>query len=1199
MLGVRATLNAAGRAYTPAVWLAAAVVAALLWAWPAAAAGPAPTAAPLVSCAAAEQRADQAQRAVDACEEARAAAAADKAACGDELSSTAQKLSTSQSRADTCQASRDELCSEAAAFAQRLLDGKVTNVGSCVPGPAQVRLRQFLEDSEAANKALAQLAEFGAGESDALPAATLPAATGRLVARLLGPQHEPLFYRRLLTEAMRLTAPRAWNQIKGGGPAKIEAWFASSDPLDSKLAEEMQHVSAASGQRGPSLSAALHLVRAYQLVAQCSDDNLTSACRRARQLQETFESTTPLLLRQRVEDIWAADCRNVSQGTVLAWVQDFPAPQGTVSSGDFSEVAKAAQAKLFSCFLAEADGDSEPAFHAWLDKMLPSPKALDSRSLPRVDDIRAGARDDTPLDVCGRAARAMQSVTPPPRCTALAPEVSSSIARWLDAGPLPDDASAPLRVCARYTEMLWLGQAVSGADVVRAAADGRRHARASTRARRRRLRDACVSACDDRHGKADTFPADLAAFVPIARGFGEMPEGAPWRADARTGAPLEAARFARPRRTARGPTHLLSRRIVVHARSGLSDGALRAVRDARGGQFYDCELNRRLEARWARHERVTGASDRGGARGHRPPRRGRVRMRRARRSFTSWSKETRVRLDALGLSRAARPDAGRPAFAQRRAAGRAARRRGLGAVGRGTRAVVRAPDALRVKEQDVHHAVEVCAARRRARRLPAPRRQRVARPRRGARGARLGGARRARARCTCCRSRVSRLEWARNASDLLDLVEETSLRGNPFEVRGRITSSSQFWNRERLVSGLLAETRAGRWVVVTGLRRFGKSSLALEVARRLPGLSAYVDLAGLPPRDRVRPGPVARRRRDPALGLRAPHRFGAGALPAGDGARGADGRGRRGRAHARRARPLLGVRAVRRRSARRRCSSCSTSSSRCSRWTRSGSATRSTCSRSCSGRLRNALGESPSPSGAASVGVLLCGALHPLLWAPLRTLGQQSIMGAFPSLCVPCLSTEAASSMMRGLGGRQGIRFADEALDYIVEQSQGVPLLLRRIGTSVLELYDPDHARQGSLGAVNVGIEGAREAVAREEREGSPLRVWVESEIAEPAMPAGAMLRALAVGRRHPRRRRCARSPSAASSRSSRRAASCRALPAKRSSGARRRRAASCCGCSARRVCSPRAATSSSPEAYGLPDGAIRRVLSSATKSRP
>ncbi|MGH7635344.1 MAG: hypothetical protein ACRENC_16530, partial [Gemmatimonadaceae bacterium] len=37
-------------------------------------------------------------------------------------------------------------------------------------------------------------------------------------------------------------------------------------------------------------------------------------------------------------------------------------------------------------------------------------------------------------------------------------------------------------------------------------------------------------------------------------------------------------------------------------------------------------------------------------------------------------------------------------------------------------------------------------------------------------------------------------------------------------------------------------------------------------------------------------------------------------------------------------------------------------------------------------------------------------------------------------------------------------------------------------------------------------------AVAGEERKGSPLRVWVESEIAEPSGPSGAMLRALAAG---------------------------------------------------------------------------------------
>ncbi len=229
------------------------------------------------------------------------------------------------------------------------------------------------------------------------------------MARLLGPQREPFFYRRLLTEAVRLTAPRAWQQLQSGGPAKVEAWFASSDPLDAKLVEEAQRVNASAGQRGPSLSAALHLVRAYQLVAQCSDEAPTSACRRARQLQETFESTTPLLLRQRVEDIWAADCRNVSQGTVLAWVQDFPAPQAAASSGDFSEVARDVQAKLFTCFLDDSEGDVRGRpFTRGSTRSCRAPRRS-TRTRCRGSTTSAPAtRDDTPLDVCGRAVRALQ-----------------------------------------------------------------------------------------------------------------------------------------------------------------------------------------------------------------------------------------------------------------------------------------------------------------------------------------------------------------------------------------------------------------------------------------------------------------------------------------------------------------------------------------------------------------------------------------------------------------------------------------------------------------------------------------------------------------------------------------------------------------------------------------------------------------------
>ena len=73
-----------------------------------------------------------------------------------------------------------------------------------------------------------------------------------------------------------------------------------------------------------------------------------------------------------------------------------------------------------------------------------------------------------------------------------------------------------------------------------------------------------------------------------------------------------------------------------------------------------------------------------------------------------------------------------------------------------------------------------------------------------------------------------------------------------------------------------------------------------------------------------------------------------------------------------------------------------------------------------------------------------------------------------------------------------------------------MPLLLRRLGASILELYDAERARQGSLGAVEIGIEGATEAIDREAREGSPVRVWVETEIAARSSVVGSLLRALA-----------------------------------------------------------------------------------------
>jgi hypothetical protein len=169
------------------------------------------------------------------------------------------------------------------------------------------------------------------------------------------------------------------------------------------------------------------------------------------------------------------------------------------------------------------------------------------------------------------------------------------------------------------------------------------------------------------------------------------------------------------------------------------------------------------------------------------------------------------------------------------------------------------------------------------------------------------------------------------------------------------------------------------------------------------------------------------------------------------------------------------------------------------------------------GRLRNALPVVGSSRGQR-VGVLFCSALHPLLWSPLGTLAHQSLIGSFEQVAVPCLPEDAAAAMMRALGSRQGIRFTNAALDLLVVESQGVPLLLRRLGTAVLELYDPERARQGGLGAVEIGVEGARAAVEREVSEGSPVRVWVESEIAAPDSPGGAVLRFLAQRERGPAR---------------------------------------------------------------------------------
>ena len=1057
---------------------------------------------PPPNCSAVEARLSRAETMVHACEASRRASEADATRCAANLEEEENAHSQSEGETKICEATKDTLCREADSFVREVLRGHVTNVGSCVLTEEQRQLVALLHSWENATSELTHLDAFAAGESDLLPLGSGDSATERLLARLLGTKNEPLFYRRLITEALKIVAPHAWAKLKE--PSTLEAWFAASEPLSPAIVDEAQRERGA-GAGGTSLSVAARLVQSYLFLARCSEAPASRTCARARQLAQLLDSTGPLLLRRRVEGVWATDCADVAPGAVLSWVQDFPTTQLSTAAADFRDVDDAASSKLWTCYLRDTHGDE--TFSAWRASRLPKPTALNDRTLRRVDLLRSGFPDGSREDTCGRAVRALQAWPVSSTCMAPPSDVRLGVERWANEPAAEGTASLSLQVCEKYARLLWEGRSASlppstphppSIDEMILLDPG--------------LPDSPIArlrhACDERRGAGEPFTRGLSTLSRIANKLGEAPRERPWRTE-EDGLAVEVPRFAQAETFRRWASHVV-RGATPCSALGLLEPRCQECGVATRGTFFDCDELTMLEARWLHWRHVTYLAL-AGALASALLLRWAVRLRRARRLFGVWARETRGRFAALELP--AMTDPLRFLLPDRYGMLTLALPRAAAWERWGARAgVQKALGTSTIRESDVNQAVQV-AARVGARVVFLLHDDSASLEFGGARAILDWAARGGTKTMHVLPLAVSRLSWARNADDLLDLVEESSLRGNPFEVRGRITSSSQFWNRERLVSGLLAEARAGRWLVVTGLRRFGKSSLAMEVARRLTGPSAYVDLAGFHHEIGFLDDPsqavdavlraICARLVETALALypKAPvpeppttsldaaafsswmRRLSAACAPSAGG----------------RPPPLLIV------------------LDEIEQVLAVGPARLGHVLDVLSilfGRLRNAIGEVPHADAGSPIGVLLASALHPLLWAPLRTLGQQSIMGAFPSICVPCLPEEAASSMMRGLGARQGIRFSEEALTLVIRESQGVPLLLRRLGTSILELYDADRARQGALGAVQVGIEAAREAVAREERKGSPLRVWVESEIADPAGAGGALLRRLATNGR-------------------------------------------------------------------------------------
>ena len=1035
--------------------------------------------------------------------------------CTSELSQESQKLDVCGQTQRSCQDSRDALCSATDGVISAVLRGEPPPTGAqaCIASDHQNALAIQQGGWAGSLQALETLREFETGESDRPPGRTGAPRTQAesAVAKLFGEERGalPLLYRRLLIEALRRIAPRWWTRLQGSGSPAVETFFAGRGPLDPELLNEARRgaegVQGPPGPAGPALVTALKLVQAYLDLANCMQERSESgSCERARQLRQQLELSGPLVVERREQSIWATACSAISPRELLTWIEEFPSTHGLVDDTDWKTIQDAAFARLYTCFLADAGGGT--SFPAWLERRAPGPELLTSRTLERLEGIRGQFAPDGREDRCAKAVRALQTLPPPSSC-ALPHEVREPLQIWLADQSHIQEATAPLPLgtCMALERALWAGglpalpTSFERPPAVGELVSNVHEASSTTGSPVARLRNLCAT----RTGPLETFRADLAHLSPIAAAFGEEPRESPWHADPTTGDPLELRRAETQKKLGAWLSHLAARSSACEA---LQLDLARCSACQASAQAFDCTQLNAVDQRWTLWSRLVWIGFLfaiGGA----------ALVTWAVRFWRGWSVSgrwtARVSDDLAGAQITVRSDWLRFLIPSRfrflhielpkePAWERWGKRAGL----------VRAPGTV-FDERDVNEAAAV--ARSLGAELALLVHDEGASPSMGAVRAMLEWAVKGAGKAVqILPIAADRLKWAHGPGDLLDLLEQTSLRGNPFEIRGRITSSSQFFNRERLVSGLLAGIQAGQWTVVTGLRRFGKSSLALEVGRQLNGASAYVDLAGfhheiafLEGEDnaadlilRYLLGRLIESARErfnreelapPALPTGS---LDSGALATwfagfGDWCRKANG-GRQASAliildeieqaigvGPERVQRALDVLAI------------------------------------VLGRLRAALGDDGA-GGGSKVGLIICGAIHPLLWAPLPLFGGQSIMGAFTRVCVPCLSEEAAHSMMRGLGARQGIRFTEPALDVIVHEAHGIPLLVRRIGSSLLELYDPERARQGSLGAVEVGQEGARAAVRREEEEGSPLRVWVESEIGDAHNPAGALLRHLA-----------------------------------------------------------------------------------------
>nr|PZN26968.1 MAG: hypothetical protein DIU78_06295 [Pseudomonadota bacterium] len=521
-----------------------------------------------------------------------------------EIERATRALEEREAAARSCEAARNDLCTAARRFAEGIAAGQVETTGlrECLDPADRQALVARLSGWSNASSTLGDFVAYATGESDRIP--SLGPSSGsmleRRLARLFATGNgTPLVFRRLLVEAMEQVAPRALATLKAK-PGQLDRWFSSDAPLDDAIVQEAHEGAAGKSDGFPrgALAKALGLVDAYRIVARCDGPSPARACHRARQLAQMLESSGPLVLRRRMQDVWATECSSLTDTVVHGWLTDLP--KGELPEAQVEALVQTVHAKLVTCFLRDSAAGS--SFSAWVATKLPAPKDLTASTLARFVELERLWQPGSPTDRCVRAVRTLQTLPAPSECSAPSALVAS-VEDWLAAVPAVDrsKASFELGVCDRLARALFRGENASIPDHFPAPPtieDAVRLTPGAPPSNMQQLR----AFCRDRVGQGEAFVTALRTLGRLGKALGESPALPPWNLDATTLLPIELGRIGRSEDVSVWLRSLLDEDAACSVLE-LGSERCRVCRERSDESLYDCGLLQGVRTSWATRTR--------------------------------------------------------------------------------------------------------------------------------------------------------------------------------------------------------------------------------------------------------------------------------------------------------------------------------------------------------------------------------------------------------------------------------------------------------------------------------------------------------------------------------------------------------------------------------------------------------------------